>query len=189
MQPRWLALAMMAALPAPAALAEPVTSETTRTYSVTGATPAALRASMNGQRPTDRFGQRFDALTVWRIDWHVQSRAAAHVCSIAGIKVEVAVVTTLPELTDETTPPRLRQRFTGYVTNLATHERGHRDNGVAAGREIERAILAMGGRPDCPTLLADANAIGRALIETARQRDVDYDAATAHGATQGARFP
>jgi hypothetical protein len=34
-----------------------------------------------------------------------------------------------------------------------------------------------------------ANDLGHALIKEANQLDIDYDAQTQHGKTQGARFP
>jgi hypothetical protein len=47
----------------------------------------------------------------------------------------------------------------------------------------------MQPHPTCDALSRAANALGDRLIKEANQMDVEYDARTQHGRTQGARFP
>ena len=67
------------------------------------------------------------------------------------------------------------------MTALATHEKGHVDFVVATVPSILDALH----KATCAT----ANAAAHGGIARIRQHDIDYDAATNHGATQGARFP
>jgi predicted secreted Zn-dependent protease len=69
------------------------------------------------------------------------------------------------------------------------HESGHARNAVAAARKIEAGLTALPPEPTCEALRSKANDLGHALIKEANQADLDYDRATQHGATQGARFP
>jgi len=77
--------------------------------------------------------------------------------------------------------PALVARWNEYVHRLAEHEQGHVDFVVASLPRVEAAIRAA----TCDT----AEAAAQAALVPIRQHDVDYDAATQHGATQGARFP
>jgi Bacterial protein of unknown function (DUF922) len=64
---------------------------------------------------------------------------------------------------------------------LATHEKGHIDFVVATAPSVLEALHAS----TCGKANSDANVV----LDRIRPHDIDYDAATDHGATQGARFP
>ena len=64
----------------------------------------------------------------------------------------------------------------GYRVTHIINTHGHSDH--TAGNEAIKAAT-------CET----AEAAATAALESLRQHDIDYDAATNHGQTQGARFP
>ena len=85
------------------------------------------------------------------------------------------------------TSPDATRRWDRYLDALRVHEAGH----LQVGRDFEsgfrRAALEMSA-PDCGTLSTMLRSRFDALLNQSRQRDLDYDAQTRHGATQGALF-
>jgi predicted secreted Zn-dependent protease len=59
--------------------------------------------------------------------------------------------------------------------------------GIASAKTEVKVKLP--GEPNCDRMGQVANELGRKLVKEANQQDIDYDAKTRHGATQGARFP
>jgi predicted secreted Zn-dependent protease len=78
-------------------------------------------------------------------------------------------------------PPELESKWTNYVHMLMVHEKGHVDYVVENFQSVQAAVQGA----DCDS----ADAAGTAILEKLRRHDVDYDAVTLHGATQGAVFP
>jgi predicted secreted Zn-dependent protease len=165
--------------------------ESVETYTVTGSTAAELRADVDLRRPTAVDGQRYDASTRWHVNWRYpyDDRGAAG-CSTGAVSVTVTVVIQLPEYRPPAgAPARLRDEWNRYATALRQHENGHRDFGVRTGAEVKRELEALGRAGSCALLDAAANRTGNAVVERFVRDERAYDRDTAHGATQGARFP
>jgi len=173
------------------AYAEPSVSETINYYDVSGANAREVRESLNRNGPVSKInGKRFDAYTAWYISWKYQYRQPTGGCAIASVSTEVKVIIDFPRLkADATTPEALKSLFARYLENLMRHEKGHAQNAIDFARKIETGIRALPTKSSCNALQDVANALGGALIKEANQADIDYDARTRHGATQGARFP
>jgi len=164
-------------------------SDTVDFYSISGASENDLRREMSAKGPTGT-GGRFDAYTRWNIRWRYSYRQAGGLCRIDSVTTDVTVTMTLPKWQDESAASeRLQRRWREYLTALTTHENGHRQNGLDAAHEIDRGIAALPAQANCGALGAAANALGDEIIRNHKQRDLDYDRATSHGRTQGARFP
>jgi len=86
-----------------------------------------------------------------------------------------------PQWMNPRTRTRPDRQWSAYVQALATHEEGHVDFVVSHYQAVATAIK----KATCLTADAAANA----ALQPIRQHDLDYDAATNHGATQGATFP
>ena len=174
-----------------ACYAEPQVSETINYYDVSGADASEVKASLDRNGPVSPAeGRRHHAYTHWYISWRYQYRQPTGRCAIASVSTDVKVTIDFPRLkTDATTPEALTISFARYVEKLMLHERGHVQNAITFARKIESGIRALGTESNCETLQDVANALGRALIEEAKQADIDYDSATRHGASQGATFP
>jgi predicted secreted Zn-dependent protease len=183
-----LSMALVAAVPA---FASPAVTETITYYDVTGSTPSEVRASLNQRRPTDTTEHRgFDATTHWYVSWRYTYQRRQQSCAIGGVSTTVTVTITMPRLrADGSSPPALRQAFADYTQKLLVHEKGHARIGIEIAERIERAIRVLHPQPTCERLGQVANDRGHDLIKEANQQDIDYDARTHHGATQGARFP
>lgn len=151
-------------------------------YDVTGRTPAAIRASMNAQRPTDsNDGKRVDALSRWSMRWRWRGDGRGG-CDLATTQIDYSATVLLPRLAD---PAALSAanlaRWQLYLAALTRHEDGH----LRHAHEQVGTVLAAMRAATCAT----ATEVGRATLARIAEHDVAYDRETKHGATQGATFP
>lgn len=163
-------------------------TEIVQTYEVSGDTPQAVRADMNNKRPTDQFGQRFDAYTGWRVNWRMTYDETPERCAVKDADVTVTLTITVPQLSADA-PEAVRARFDAYRTALLVHERGHADTGRDAGSEIAAGIIRLPPQSTCEAMGKAVRDFGAEIIKQGNQRDLDLDRDTRHGATQGAIFP
>jgi predicted secreted Zn-dependent protease len=171
--------------------ARPVVTETFDYYDVDGASAQELREDLNRRGPTDGYEHRhFDAVTNWRVRWQYTSKRTAAGCEIASVSTAVEVTYSFPRLSsDSSTPLDVRRAFARYLERLLVHEKGHAKNAIEIARRIEDGIQGLPAAPTCASLNTIANSLGQSLIKEANQLDIEYDARTDHGRTQGARFP
>jgi predicted secreted Zn-dependent protease len=159
-------------------------------YEIHGATPGDLRDQMNRLGPADSTGRRFDGRTDWYIDWHYSYNGTNTGCKIATTEVDVKVTFTLPHWAPPNNiSPGLVEKWDKYMVALQSHEDGHKNNALSSGQAILRAFKALPPYPDCDEVKQNISATGQRIIKQANQNDLDYDAQTKHGATQGATFP
>lgn len=184
-------MAIVAGTMASPAVAEPKVTETVEHYEISGASPWEVRKALDQAGPIDSTeNKRFDAVTKWYVNWRYRYQRTEQSCAIASATTDVKVTITMPRLKDEgAAPPALRQAFERYTANLLVHEKGHGKIGIDIARRIEDGLAGLPAEPNCDRMGQVANEFGRKLIREANQQDIDYDARTRHGATQGARFP
>jgi predicted secreted Zn-dependent protease len=149
-------------------------------YDIEGDTEAELREQLDARGP-EIDGSRHDAYTSWYVTWRYPDSHSEAGCSTGPVTADVKVVVTLPRwkgFTDENDP--LVRRWRRYLEALKTHESGHRETGF-------RAALPPQATCELASQVADETA--RKILDEYRARDVEYDAETNHGITQGAVFP
>jgi predicted secreted Zn-dependent protease len=189
---RWLAalfaVMVIGAIPA---WPEPVVKETIVYYDVTGADAREVKDNLDRLGPASpTTGKRHHATVRWYVSWNYRYKRDDTSCAIGSVSTTADVTITFPRLkTDSTTPAALIQSFNYYADRLMLHERGHAQNAIDTARRIETAIGAMPPERTCPILEQAANRLGHSFIKEANQWDIDYDARTQHGLTQGVRFP
>jgi predicted secreted Zn-dependent protease len=150
-------------------------------YDVSGATADELRAHLNALRPAAYDGSKGDAVTTWYIQWDWPGYGTGS-CDLAAATVTYDIKVVFPYWIEPVNPdPALVSRWTTYTRNLATHEEGHVDYVVDHYQSVDAAIKGA----TCTT----ADGAAKAALGAIRQHDLDYDADTDHGATQGATFP
>ncbi len=170
--------------------AEPVISEVVQHYRITGNTAQDLRWEMNQKGPGGENGKRFDAYTGWRVNWNYRWWENSDICRLTSVTTRVRVTFTLPAWQNySSADPGLKQKWNRYYKALYEHEKGHRDFGIQAAREIERSILNVSSRKNCDLLERDANAAAEATLDRYIILEKQYDVRTAHGAKTGAIFP
>jgi predicted secreted Zn-dependent protease len=173
------------------ALAGPVVRQTFDYYNVSGASVQEIRADLNQRGPTDgREHRHFDAVTRWYVRWQYTYKPTAAGCEIVTVSTAVDVTYSLPRLSaNSAAPTNVRHAFAHYLERLLVHENGHAQNGIDIAKRIEDGIRGLHAAPTCASLAAAANSLGQSLIKEANRLDIDYDARTQHGRTQGAWFP
>lgn len=150
-------------------------------YDISGSTEGEMRAQLNALGPVDNAGHRFDAQTKWFIRWNWPGYGR-RLCNLNAAIVTYEIQVIFPRWrAPANASPDLIAKWINYTRRLAEHEKGHVDFVVANYHSVRDAI----GAADCET----AEVAAQAAIARIRQHDVDYDAATKHGATQGAKFP
>jgi predicted secreted Zn-dependent protease len=170
--------------------ADPIVTQTLYFYDVAGVTAQELRTELNRHGPFDQQGRRFDGFTRWWVRWRYTYKAVPEGCAIADVSTSADVGITLPRLSaDAAAPDDVKQKFADYVAKLRIHEDGHAKHAIDIAGRIEAAIAALPPEATCDRLGQVANERGHALVREANQQDLDYDASTEHGRTQGVIFP
>jgi predicted secreted Zn-dependent protease len=150
-------------------------------YDVAGSTENELRAQLDALGPVGYDGYKGDSTTQWIMRWSWPGYGSSS-CDLSAAEVTYDIRVILPRWkSPENAGPDLVAKWTNYTRQLAEHEKGHVDFVVAHYPSIADAVKAA----QCET----AEVAAQAALARIRQHDVDYDAATHHGATQGARFP
>ncbi len=166
---------------------QPEVTDLTEFYDIEGDSSAAMRASLNERGPTDAFG-RHDALTAWYVTWSYDYQRTDRSCALVNVTTQVKTTYTMPRWENPRAPSALAARWRQYLSALATHERGHTQVAIEAARTIGVALSVLPPEPSCERMESVANGLGEHELDSARQRDVVYDAETKHGETQGATF-
>jgi len=150
-------------------------------YDVSGSTEAELREQLNAKAPVGPDNYRGDALTTWYIRWKWDGYGTED-CDLQSVTATYDIKVTMPRWDapgDAST--ELIEKWNKYMLALAGHEKGHVDNVIASLPYVINAIR----RATCST----AEAKAQEVLLGIRQNDVNFDASTRHGETQGAKFP
>lgn len=159
-------------------------------YEVFGESAAALRTSLNHERPQAVPGGEHDGYTWWRVTWYFSFDNSDRECSLTGIRTRLATQVFLPHWSMPSDPPTaLVDKWSRYISALAAHEEGH----VQIARDAEAAVRnAVADTPparSCSKLRKQLDSAVMHAIEEHKEREREYDRTTKHGSTQGARFP
>jgi len=174
----------------PPLAADPVIHETVRKYRISGQTAQELRREMDRKGPAGAGGRRFDGHTAWWVNWNYRWWEIPTECRLTAVTTRLRVSFTLPAWDQyERGSNELKQKWDRYYEALYAHEKGHREFGLRAARDIEQVIWGIGRRETCAQLEREANAAAQATLDHYIQLEKQYDIETAHGAATGAVFP
>lgn len=173
----------VAAAPVPA---EPLTRMHTIYYYVDGASASVLAAQIDQTGPAAD-GKRYAGKTKWDVQWKFKHEQQGVTCTMKQVAVAIGIAQTLPKWRGEAKgATALKMRWRQFVEALVRHEDGHKQHGLAAGREIEATLIAAKPASNCEDLTAAANAAAEAIVKKYQALDDDYDHKTDHGRSQGA---
>ena len=160
-------------------------------YPVRGATANELWEQIHLSGPQEgSHGKRFAGKTKWHITWHYWFRSDGQSCRVERSEVAFSSVTTLPVCSDPVHgSPGLQAEWKAFISRLKEHEAGHRSNGMRAAITVRRIVDAAVPTADCRRLGSTIDSSARAALARANHADIDYDATTEHGQTQGAVLP
>ena len=150
-------------------------------YDIYGSTETELRKQLDAKQPVGFDGYRGDATTNWDIHWTWPGYGKLN-CNLDAAKVTLKVTVIFPRWTPPlNAAPELVTKWTKYVEVVAFHEQHHVDSVNTKYKAVETAIKGA----TCLT----ADAAAHKALDPIYKYDADYDAATNHGETEGARFP
>ncbi len=150
-------------------------------YDISGNTENELRQQLDSLSPRGYDNFKADATTNWRINWSWTGYGNS-TCDLTSAEVTYNIEVTMPRWeSPQDASPELVTKWNSYIQALAEHEKGHVDFVVENYQFVETAIK----NATCDT----AESAAQDALLPIRQLDIDYDADTNHGATQGARFP
>lgn len=159
-------------------------------YPISGSTASTLRSQMIQMGPTSQIeGLHYDADTNWVVHWSYDYQRTPTSCRLTSARQTVDVTYTLPHWQPMAGTDRsLVAEWTRYLAALMSHEKGHAQNGISAGANIEQALNALPAYPSCQALHTAVVATVQQVTRQHNQWDIDYDRETQHGLTQGALF-
>jgi predicted secreted Zn-dependent protease len=156
-------------------------------YDVHGRTFEEVRTDMRRRGPKiDGISFVAETRSPMRWSWHTQSMGGAS-CAISDVSVTLSAQITLPRwIPPVDTEPGLAAEWKRFLTALELHEAGHKDISAKAGREIVEKVRNLSGL--CSQIRVRANDLARLIVARASEEQIEYDAATRHGLTQGTAF-
>ena len=158
-------------------------------YDVHGDTLQDAGQWMNQHGPVGKDGRRFHGYTEWAVRWRYQLQPGRSACTVKSVETDLSVTMQLPQWhrPEGVSPTRARE-WDRYMAALRAHEDGHADIGVAVADAIKRELPAMRSASGCPDLAKKLDRTAMAIVDEHKARELEYDASTRHGATQGARL-
>jgi len=158
-------------------------------YDVQGSSGAEVLKSMNERGPVGKDGLRHHGHTSWHVKWTYHLAYQGKSCEIASLVIEPSGTMTLPRWDrPDRASKNLKQEWDRYAAALREHESGHYDFALSASNEIKQRLSSLNGSAGCQALRGEIDSKARAVLSEFQAKELDYDATTKHGATQGARF-
>jgi predicted secreted Zn-dependent protease len=160
----------------------------TQRYPVVGATASQILRSMRERAPRPGGGS-FLGYHSYNLRWAYRMASAGLSCHFTDVRVEIHTLIQLPEWQrPPDAPAALIEQWNSFSAALDEHERGHERIAVEGAGEMARMLRDVQDMT-CSALETEANRRARALSESVRQREVQFDAETQHGVRTGARWP
>lgn len=172
------------------AFAEPSLTKNVEYYDIKGWDAALIHQEMDAKGPVDRnSGNRVWAHTHWRIKWKFDYLEENLNCSIQDVRTDVTVDFVVPRWTErDKASASVQSKWDKFYTALQQHEQQHALYGIQAAREIEKIIPTLPKKRLCKQIGEDANARAQEIIRKYNKKDIEFDAKTDHGRTEGVTF-
>lgn len=168
----------------------PLLTEKDEYYEINGCSEHELHSDLKKKCIPGNNGKKFDSITSWDVKWEYDHDRDSRVCATDSFRVTVNIRYRYPKWArTEDASPSLAEKWDRYLRNLILHEKGHRDRVAEATSDLTRAVAGMPPAPTCAELDRKVRALSRERMEQLNEDQKSYDAATRHGATQGAIFP
>lgn len=152
-------------------------------YDVTAASLTELQRAMRQLGPRWE-GRSYQAVTQSQFHWTFQVATRGSACELRRARVNVQTVVTFPRWSPSAEPDSVLMEWWRQLNaGLVEHERGHALLSVGAAGEIVRALDGMTD-VRCDALRTHANVAANQLVRLSQRKQVEYDVATRHGATQ-----
>ncbi|MBJ6726969.1 DUF922 domain-containing protein [Geomesophilobacter sediminis] len=159
-------------------------------YDINGTSVGDLRKQMrsNGTRWND--GRVYAALTTWDIHYNYDIFEHDGRCGVKSVATDVDIVYHFPRrITSLATPDVIGGVWSDYYEHLKVHEFGHKELAIKAAGEINETLASLDNFSSRTDLEREVKRLIDAKLKKLNDDQVEYDAETHHGATQGAVLP
>ena len=168
----------------------PIVKEKYEYYEVCGCCEKDVQCELNQKCICWTDGKKYDSITNWKVKWDYGHNRTSQACTTNSLTVTVEIVFHLPKWARTGNAPQpLVEKWDTYIENLQTHENGHRDRAVEAATELTSAVKELPPVRTCAELDREVQDLSRERMKKLNKEQVEYDAVTNHGKTQGAVFP
>lgn len=151
-------------------------------YDIHGSTVRELRAQMNAlgpENPNDH--SRGHGYTRWHVDGHWSTNTIGKKCWVTSVDLKFSAEMILPRVDDlGALSSDTLTKWDTFLHNLIIHERGHAEFPLQHFPDVIAAVKAASCEGADAAFLQAVNAL--------KAHDVEYDAETKHGKTQGVIF-
>ncbi|MBE9567070.1 MAG: DUF922 domain-containing protein [Proteobacteria bacterium] len=155
-------------------------------YVISPRTVYEIKPELMRHSPIRAGSGSYNGHTDWYIDWKYHPAPGPYGCQLHNIVTRVHVIHTLPALSEYVSDKQTIDVFKQFNEALTRHEKNHGNNGLAAAREIDKALSEMPPQRDCRSLSRMADDIASAIVQKYIRADNEYDRITRSGETEGA---
>jgi predicted secreted Zn-dependent protease len=168
----------------------PAVCEKHETYEIKGGREKELRDQMTRQGIAWSDGKKYDSVTSWHVTWDYEQERSLQSCSAEAFQATAEITIRYPKwVRTEGAPQELADKWDAYLASLIEHEEGHRNMVVEAVEDLTRAVALLPDAPTCAELDRRVRSLCHERMAKLNSDAKEYDAATLHGAEQGAVFP
>jgi predicted secreted Zn-dependent protease len=159
-------------------------------YEIKGSGAKELRDQMTRQGIAWSDGEKYDSITSWHVTWDYERERSLQSCSAEAFQATAEITIRYPKwVRTDAAPQELADKWDAYLASLIEHEEGHRDMVVEAVNDLTRAVAQLPAAPTCAELDRRVRSLSHERMAKLNDDAKEYDAATLHGAEQGAVFP
>jgi len=164
---------------------------TVKTYDVKGKSLNEIANALDANALIDPHEPhlRFYARTDWYLSTQWFYQPTARGCQLESAQVSVAITMTLPVLITGDAPPDVQKRWNDFVANTIAHENEHVRLVYSGAREYQRDLANFPIATNCNLIRTQLDDVFKKHFQKIDRANVEYDARTKHGETQGAVFP
>jgi len=182
-------IASMLMITAAAQSGEITHDKTVELYDFNASTLGTARKNAFAASPVEQDGRTFMGYTWSNWNWNIKWQKSGGLCRVTRADITIDTTMTLPRWANvNRASVKARGEWMRYINALEGHEEGHVEINLAAMDDLKRGLLALEPRRSCKALLSAGRALSNANTDAVGRRHVEYDRATGHGATQGAKL-
>jgi len=168
----------------------PLINEKVEFYEISWECDRDLQKGMRDKGCAWKDGKKYHSLTSWSLKWDYGYNQTSLSCTAESFQPVIDINIRYPKWAKTGNPPaELQEKWDRFMTNLITHEEGHRDMVVEAASEAALAVMRLPPQATCADLDREVKKLCHTRMKQLDEDSKNYDAETKHGLTQGAVFP
>lgn len=155
-------------------------------YKVNGLTTTQISNQIHNCSPLISEGNHYAASSDYAINWSFSYTGNEQgLCTITSVAVGLSITEIYPSWTNSNNDAKLQSKWNNFITNLILHEDGHAKIDRMYADKIHSDLIQL--QPtSCSSIVDTAHSLANARVRELNQANIQYDAQTNHGHTQGA---